>query len=96
VPVNVVLIEAMPLTGVGKVFKPELRWDAVRRVFGETLADLTKQGLGVEVSVAAHPVHGSLATITLSGASRSKREEIERHVHERLNPFVLRHEIAWR
>ena len=45
---------------------------------------------------AAHPVHGSLATITLSGATGSKRGEIERQVHERLNPFVLRHEIVWR
>jgi len=96
VPVNVVLIDAMPLTGVGKVFKPELRWNAVRRVFSDVLADLQGLGVHAEVSVGAHPVHGSLATVTLEGGAEANRAEIERQVHERLNPFVLRHEIGWR
>ena len=33
VPVQVISIDPMPLTGVGKVFKPQLRWDAAGRVF---------------------------------------------------------------
>jgi fatty-acyl-CoA synthase len=96
VPVNVVLIDAMPLTGVGKVFKPQLRWDAARRVFTDTLADLSKRGATVSISVAAHPVHGNLATIAISGVPAAERAAVEQQVHERLNPFVLRHEIDWR
>lgn len=95
VPVNVVLIDAMPLTGVGKVFKPQLRWDAARRVFSDALADLSHQGVEIAIAVGAHPAHGSMATVTLVGVSESARREIERQVHERLNPFVLRHEIRW-
>ena len=95
VPVNVVLIDAMPLTGVGKVFKPQLRWDAARRVFADTLADLSSRGASVAVAVGAHPVHGSIATVTLSGVPSAERAAIEQQVHERLNPFVLRHEIVW-
>jgi fatty-acyl-CoA synthase len=96
VPVNVVLIEAMPLTGVGKVFKPQLRWDAAQRVFASALADLSQRGASVAISVAAHPVHGNLATVSIAGVPAAERAAIEQQVHERLNPFVLRHEIAWR
>jgi fatty-acyl-CoA synthase len=96
VPVNVVVIDAMPLTGVGKVFKPQLRWDAAQRVFAAALADLSQSGQSVSVSVGAHPVHGNLATVAISGVPSAERASIEQKVHERLNPFVLRHEVEWR
>jgi fatty-acyl-CoA synthase len=32
VPREVVIIPQMPLTPAGKIFKPALRWDAIRRV----------------------------------------------------------------
>jgi fatty-acyl-CoA synthase len=35
----------MPGTGVGKVFKPQLRWNAAKRVFTKTLAPLIEQGI---------------------------------------------------
>ena len=38
VPVQIIPIDPMPLTGVGKVFKPQLRWDAARRVFTGVLS----------------------------------------------------------
>lgn len=95
VPVRVVLIEAMPLTAVGKVFKPQLRWDASQLVFTDALTHLADQGIEFRVEVRAHASHGSLATVTLTGVAQAARAGIEKDVHERLNPFVLRHEIAW-
>jgi fatty-acyl-CoA synthase len=95
VPVAIVLIDPMPLTGVGKVFKPQLRWDAARRVFTQALATLAEKGLGVEVSVGAHGTHGSLATVTVREVAPEAREAIASAIHERLNPFVIRHEIVW-
>jgi fatty-acyl-CoA synthase len=95
VPVNVVLIDAMPLTGVGKVFKPQLRWDAAQRVFSSALADLARGGATASVSVGAHPVHGSIATVRISGVAPRSHAAIEQQVRERLNPFVLRYEIVW-
>mgnify|MGYP006263870231 CR=1 FL=1 len=41
VPVQIISIDPMPLTGVGKVFKPQLRWNAAKRVFTDVLAPLT-------------------------------------------------------
>ena len=100
VPVQVILVEAIPLTGVGKVFKPQLRWDAAQKVFTETLAPLESEGVKIAVAVEAHGTHGTLATVTLAGAAGSavslpERERIEQLVHERLNPFVIRHQIVW-
>jgi fatty-acyl-CoA synthase len=95
VPVEIVLIDPMPLTGVGKVFKPQLRWDAARRVFAQSLGPLIEQGLNCEVSVGAHDTHGSLATVTISGVPIGSREAVARQVHEGLDPFVIRHEIHW-
>jgi fatty-acyl-CoA synthase len=95
VPVNVFPIQPMPLTGVGKVFKPELRWDAARRVFAQLLAPLAEEGVEVAVQVAAHPIHGSLATISIRGAAQGARARLEQQAKERLAPFVIRHEIVW-
>ena len=95
VPVQVVLLDAMPLTGVGKVFKPQLRWDAARRVFTQALAPLADSGLKCEVGVGAHGTHGSIATVRVLDAPGASRAAVEEQIHERLNPYVMRHEIVW-
>ena len=95
VPVQIVLIDPMPLTGVGKVFKPQLRWDAAQRVFTQSLSPLIEQGIRYEVSVGAHDTHGSLATVTIQGVPIGSREAVAQQVHEKLDPFVIRHEIHW-
>jgi fatty-acyl-CoA synthase len=95
VPVNLYAISPMPLTAVGKVFKPDLRWDATRRVFANALANLSNQGVEFAVQVGAHPTLGSLATVTFKGVPAAARPGLEQQVHERLNPFVIRHEVRW-
>ena len=96
VPVSVISIETMPLTGVGKIFKPQLRWDAAERVFTNALEPLAELGIRFEISVAAHETHGTLARVTIVGASESAHENITRQVHAALAPFVMRHEVGWR
>jgi fatty-acyl-CoA synthase len=93
-PVHVYLIPAMPLTGVGKVFKPQLRWDAAQRKVSELLADLQQGGVQIAVSVGSHPVHGSLVTVRVQGPA-AQRSAVEDEVHKRLGPLVMKHEIEW-
>lgn len=95
IPVHVYIVESIPLTGVGKVFKPQLRWDAAQRQVTRMLADLQQPGQDFAVSVASHPVHGNLITVHVQ-APAGDRECIEREVHRRLDPLVTQHEIAWR
>jgi fatty-acyl-CoA synthase len=94
VPVAVHFVDPMPLTGVGKVFKPALRWDAATRVARALLADLP---LRVDdVTTGAHPVHGSLIAVTLAEVPQAEREAAARAVGERLGPLPLRHAVDWR
>ncbi|HXZ54269.1 MAG TPA: acyl-CoA synthetase, partial [Burkholderiales bacterium] len=95
VPVAVHFIDSLPLTAVGKVFKPKLRWDAAERVFAEALATIANRGVDLSVTVGAHGTHGSLATVTVRGVPPAGRETVEREVKERLAPFVMRHAIDW-
>jgi fatty-acyl-CoA synthase len=95
VPVQIIPIDPMPLTGVGKVFKPQLRWDAAKRVFTGVLMPLKERGIDCKVEVAAHGSHGSIATIRLVGVAEDKREAIANEVHALLAPFVMRHEVVF-
>ena len=92
-PVEVHLVEKIPLTLVGKIFKPELRWDAARRVLTQQLTPLAEKGLEVAVSVGADPVHGTLVTISLKGEGR--RDTLEKEVKTILAPFGLAHKVIW-
>jgi len=94
VPVQIIPIDPMPLTGVGKVFKPKLRWDAATRVFATALSQLRDRGVDCEVMVGPHGSHGSIATVTLRGVSDELRHAIENEVHTLLAPFVMRHEVV--
>jgi len=93
VPVALHLIDVMPLTGVGKVFKPALRWDAARRVAERDLADLGLPGL--QVQVGAHPLHGSLITVQASSVPEGERPAWAARIGQRLGPLTMRHEVVW-
>lgn len=95
VPVQIIPVDPMPLTGVSKVFKPQLRWDAARRVFTNVLAPLVERGIDCKVNVGPHGSHGSIATVTLSGVPQEKREAITGEVQGLLAPFVMRHEVVY-
>jgi fatty-acyl-CoA synthase len=68
VPVRVEILPALPLTAVGKTFKPELRWRAIEHVLGGALAG---KGISATVCVAADDRYGTLARVSLSDPSRS-------------------------
>ncbi len=61
VPKHVEIIEEMPLTAVGKIFKPELRKKAITRIFNDSLKNA---GLSATVSkVEEHPKEGLKAYV---------------------------------
>jgi fatty-acyl-CoA synthase len=49
VPTQVVILDQMPVTAVGKIFKPSLRLDAIVRVAQQTVASVLGTGSGVKV-----------------------------------------------
>jgi fatty-acyl-CoA synthase len=91
-PVEVVLLDLMPTTGVGKIFKPTLRFDAAQRTFARILEPLKAEGIETQVSVGAHKEHGTLATVTLLKAS--DRAAAKTKIGELLGGFSIRHEVV--
>jgi fatty-acyl-CoA synthase len=95
VPTQVYLIDNIPLTAVGKVFKPALRTDAAERAVRRQLAFLREEGCEAAVSVVAHAKLGTLIRVRLHGEPTSGAEEVLRKVKAKLDPLPLRHEIVW-
>jgi fatty-acyl-CoA synthase len=95
VPVQIYFTDAIPLTAVGKVFKPALRLDATRRAVGRLLAGLAPPGSEIEVDVAPHPEHGSLISVRVAGVGAGEREALARQLGARLDPLTIRSEIVW-
>ena len=95
VPVQLYFVDAIPLTAVGKVFKPALRADATERAVRRMLAPLAAAGCPVDVAVGSHAEHGTLVTVTLDGAQGARRAALEQQVRAALDPLPLRHAIVW-
>jgi fatty-acyl-CoA synthase len=82
-PVELYDIPTMPVTGVGKIFKPALRLDAAQRAFARELADLD-----AAVEVKADKVHGAVATIRAKDAATAEA------ARERMNGFAFRYDVV--
>lgn len=88
VPVQVVPIAVMPVTGVGKIFKPALRLDAAQRAFEAALTPLRAEGVKADVTVRNDPTYGTLAEVWVTGASG---DAIAKRCAELLGGFQIRH-----
>ena len=90
VPRRVTLLEAMPMTAIGKIFKPALRQRAIEQAYSEALQALT--GACRSVSVKARQVAGGLtAEIRIAGAAEPMA--IELRVKELLARFAVPFEV---
>jgi fatty-acyl-CoA synthase len=94
VPVALHFVDAMPLTAVGKIFKPALRVDAMRRVAQQLLDGLTANGIALAAEVVADAKHGHVIRVSLGDAQGDEREHLGAAVHARLGPLTVRHELV--
>ncbi len=86
-PVDIYIIEKMPLTAVGKIYKPQLRFDAIKLTFDEILMPL---GLDIKIAVEPHSIHGQLATIIIP---ENASKEIDEQIHFLLKGFSVAIEV---
>jgi len=83
VPVYIEILSEMPLTGVGKIFKPALRLMATERIITDSL---DKAGIAATVSVRNDEKYGLVASI------QTAREQ--KKVQELLGKFAFRIELV--
>jgi fatty-acyl-CoA synthase len=90
-PAEVIILDQMPLTGVGKIFKPELRYHAARLVFERLIGSLVGDPTRVSVAVGPHRQHGTVATISIGGTIS---EATLNSIRDALRGFQMRYEIV--
>jgi fatty-acyl-CoA synthase len=95
VPVQVALIPVMPLTGVGKIYKPALRREAALRAFEAAIAPLLAEGTAAAVTFRDDPNHGMLAAVQVTAPPGSSREAIVSRCGELLGGFQIRHAVEF-
>lgn len=84
-PKHVAIMDELPKTAVGKIFKPDLRKQAITRIFN---AELEAKGLGARVSnVVDDKKRGLVAQVAMNGAA-------EGDVDDALDSFIRPWEAA--
>lgn len=91
-PVSIFTIAAMPQTTYGKIFKPTLRYDAIKRAYEEALAPLVADGQGrFDVTVGPSDTHGTLVNIAYVGPG--ELADVEKAIAGLLAKFSIRYEL---
>lgn len=85
-PKNIWQVGQIPLTAVGKTFKPALRLDAIRRVFEEEVGQVTRGG---QVEVRSDERHGQQVDIRIPNLSDSQHAQLK----QRLDGFAVRYAV---
>src|SRR6185503_1481080 len=93
-PKQIILIDKMPLTDVGKPAKVQLRLDAAKRAFTAALADVAGHG-AVTVDMVADAKQGNRAVIKVAAPAGTSRGEIEDRIREKMKYYATAYEIAW-
>jgi fatty-acyl-CoA synthase len=94
-PKEIVILERMPLTDVGKPAKPQLRRDAAQRVFQNVLAEAVGEAARIEVEVMPDEATGTTAVITMSAAHASGRADAEARVRTLMAGYATAHRVEW-
>ncbi|PXF29068.1 AMP-binding protein [Pokkaliibacter plantistimulans] len=92
-PGEIYVVDSLPQTAVGKLFKPQLRYDATRRVLSTLLAPCLQQASDWQVLVGSHPLHGMQVKIVLM-APLPLRQQLVEAVKEVMAGFSLYYELA--
>lgn len=93
VPKSVYVLNEMPLTPVGKIFKPALCLDAARRAYSAALEPLGEMAESFEVRVKADKIHGSRATIAVKPATGVSPESVGERVRDLLARYTIRYDL---
>jgi fatty-acyl-CoA synthase len=93
VPKEIYIVDKIPLTPVGKIFKPSLRWQSIQRVYEAELQSLGDLAEKIEVSVHEDKIHGSIAEISIKAAPGVSADEIRQKVEDVLTRYTVKYRL---
>ncbi|MBI5115019.1 acyl-CoA synthetase [Candidatus Poribacteria bacterium] len=93
-PKRVNVIPSMPMTAIGKIFKPALRYDAIKEAFETELKTLADIADSIEVSVKEHKVHGTLALVTAKPRAGVSGQTLRDRINSVLGHYTVHYEVG--
>ncbi len=93
VPKEIIIKKEIPLTPVGKIFKPALRWDAAKRTYERELRALGDMVEAFEVNVGEDKLHGTKVTIRVKPAEGRDLEAVRNRISDILTSYTLYYEV---
>jgi fatty-acyl-CoA synthase len=94
VPKEVIIVDEIPLTPVGKIFKPSLRWQSIQRVYGTELQALDDLAEKIEVSVNEDKIHGSIAEIKIKSRPGADAADIKTTADDILARYTVKYKLT--
>ena len=92
IPKTIVFVDELPLTAIGKVFKPALVRLQIQEVLEQEISKLPVVE-SVSVSVDQDPQQGLLAIISARPASESDRSSADEAIRQALSGYTVKYEI---
>lgn len=89
VPKEIIVLDALPTTAVGKIFKPELVRREIDHCCRAVLATLAGDVDRTAVEVVADRAHGWVARVAVMPRAGVSGEDLERRVRERLGGYTF-------
>jgi len=94
VPKEIIITKQIPLTAIGKIFKPALRWDAIKRMFEKELNALGDIGVVEKISVGEHKKHGTCASIMIKPGTDVQPKVVKDRVSQILSKYSIYYEVT--
>jgi fatty-acyl-CoA synthase len=98
-PKDIIVVDNLPLTDIGKPIKAALRLDIAQRTFRAVLAEAT--GLAcvdgpLDVRVEPHPVHGVMVVIAVSGMAQADQARHAADIAEIMSAYSFAYVVEWK
>jgi fatty-acyl-CoA synthase len=94
-PTEIVILDVMPVTAIGKIYKPALRQDAIHRAFEAELRPIMQAGIGIAVAAESHEVHGTLAIVNVRGVPTGQRDAVRGRILRALGRYPIKAEVRF-
>jgi fatty-acyl-CoA synthase len=94
IPKEIIITKEIPLTPVGKIFKPALRYDATRRAYEKALEALGGMAESFEIVVGEDKAHGTRADIKVKLNAKIKFTEVKKKIDELLAPYTIYYTVS--
>ena len=95
VPKEIIILDKLPLTAVGKLYKPALSFAQIEQVFGAELQALTGIAQS-KIQVESDKRLGTVAHVTVTCATGVDKAELQTQVKAALGKYAVRSAVTVR